>query len=854
MPRRTRFLLPLIAFGFTVVCCRGVAAPPGPVAAPAKRGDASAERLARALRWMDGHRMAYRMSRRYETGDADTFVKYPPRGAEAVYSFDLPMSHTHYPYLRRYKRAYLYDNALAVILWSLAGEFEKAKGLLTTMEDLQNPDGSTGFSWNCWGDGFYNRHYKRTGAIAWAGYAAVTYERLSGDDRFRKFTEKTAGYVLSQQVTDPEDPRFGFFKGGHGFWSEDYRKLADRPAEFCCVEHQIDSYFFLRDCHTLTGKGRYRQAALLLRRRMMDVLWDDCAGHFHVAVDAKGVNRDLALDASSWGAIFLCAIGEAGKARRALAFVERTFKSSANDIKGFKAYAGQYRDHPAHDWDRLSMVWSEGSLGVALAQLKVGDRRACGAIVSAIGTMQQATGGVCYTAYADDLALPAEAVKAVDGRPPTDALDEFLRCPSVAGTAWLGIVEVSRQEGANDFWGPDPEGFGVQQGHALKDKLAACRGAVPAIEIVAGGRAVGRVGTFAGRGGAARSRLADAPGAGTARSACYDVSFDQGKGGFCGWYVDFLRKPIDAGEMQVLELVVRGGAGGEKLRAGLRDTTADPNDDAILVDLPPLSQGWQTLKVPLRTFAGLRPSKLASVVLMPETPELGTFHVDSIRLTSGATGRRIEFAGRTWEIKSGPRLGPGPNRWSDAEDAVWCDDQGLHLTITKRDTGFHSTEVMAASAGYGEYVFVIGGDLAHLDRNAVLGCFLYQSDTEEVDFELATWGKPHDLDKGFLNAQFCCQPAAKDSMIRFDTGDARVITVSLLWSPEQFRGRCWSGTDRSQKPLADWTYVGPKNLRHNRERVYVNLWLMGGKAPVSGQPQEVVIQSFSFVPVPKKPM
>ncbi len=50
----------------------------------------------------------------------------------------------------------------------------------------------------------------------------------------------------------------------------------------------------------------------------------------------------------------------------------------------------------------------------------------------------------------DDLPLPPE-VK----RNATDRLEDFLRVDCVASTAWLAILQSSRERSPNVFWGPD---------------------------------------------------------------------------------------------------------------------------------------------------------------------------------------------------------------------------------------------------------------------------------------------------------------------------------------------------------------------------------------------------------------
>ncbi len=358
----------------------------------------------------------------------------------------------------------LYDTALAITFLSLSGRHEQARGLLLTLSHLQsqNADGSLGYGWNCWGDGFYNSNYVRCGSIAWAGYGAAMYERMSGDRSFRAFSEKLADFVLSQQVKDAPDstdPRRGLITGGRGRWAGDYSKFDKTEViNWACAEHNIDCYFLLRDLGALTGTTRYESAARSIREAMLRALWSEEEGRFFPGIAADGkLDRGHALDAAFWGACFL-AINEPAKARRALAYAERTFRSTACGESGYKPYAGNYSEHPMHDWGpRMQMVWSEGTLGMALAYLRLGEVEECRKLEEqVVAGMQVPGGGVRYSVYADDLPIPESAIARVNGAKPTDVLADFVRCPSAAGTLWLALLQWSRENRSTAFWGAQP--------------------------------------------------------------------------------------------------------------------------------------------------------------------------------------------------------------------------------------------------------------------------------------------------------------------------------------------------------------------------------------------------------------
>jgi len=191
------------------------------------------------------------------------------------------------------------------------------------------------------------------------------------------------------------------------------------------------------------------------------VLWSE-EGRFYAGINEKGkLDKDLALDASSWGALFLTAAGgdeNRRRAGRALAFVEKTFRNTTLGVTGYKPYAGTYHNHPMADWDKVACAWGEGSMGVALAHHRLsggaGTARCLAIEREIVGKMQAPGGGIRYTVYPNGLPLPASAVQLIDGKRPTDPLSDFLRVPSAASTLWYLITRYSREHNSEVFWGP----------------------------------------------------------------------------------------------------------------------------------------------------------------------------------------------------------------------------------------------------------------------------------------------------------------------------------------------------------------------------------------------------------------
>ena len=112
-----------------------------------------------------------------------------------------------------------------------------------------------------------------------------------------------------------------------------------------------------------------------------------------------------------------------------------------------------------------------------------------------------------------------------------------------------------------------------------------------------------------------------------------------------------------------------------------------------------------------------------------------------LALTQAHAQTTIQFAERTWFVRTGNGP-PGPNHWSDSPQNVWVDGNGaLHLKIRYSGGTWYCSEVSSQNTTrYGMHRFYADCRLDSLDRNVVVGLFLYANDTTEVDMEFAKWG------------------------------------------------------------------------------------------------------------------
>jgi len=222
-------------------------------------------------------------------------------------------------------------------------------------------------------------------------------------------------------------------------------------------------------------------------------------------------------------------------------------------------------------------------------------------------------------------------------------------------------------------------------------------------------------------------------------------------------------------------------------------------------------------------------------------------------------------SGYKWRVKKAPncRLGPGPNYFSDAQEDVWIDEEGLHLRIRKGVNRWYSSEVvLQQSLGYGTYIFQTKSRVDIIDPNMVLGLFTWDSKRyhvshREMDIEFARWGDPNE----FTNAQFVLQPCSQCpgcgnncSRFRVDLTDQnKYITHYMIWTPGSVEFRAYNGQYRDNPPdgalIHKWTRVGEDVPNPGKENIRSNFWLFEGEAPTNGGGSEVIIENFLFRPL-----
>ena len=175
----------------------------------------------------------------------------------------------------------------------------------------------------------------------------------------------------------------------------------------------IDAYFFL-------SNAGHVDKATKIKQSLLNNHWNNDYGCFQQGIG----DTYKVLDVASWGAIFLLDIGEVTRAESCLSYLETEFaRTETCTLNGVSQTITAYKPE-----QNVDLVWSEGSLGVAMAYDRIGNTIKRDQIVAQVEKMREVNGGIIY-------ACPASG--------------DFSSRESVAGTGWLAMVTSAEK---HHFW------------------------------------------------------------------------------------------------------------------------------------------------------------------------------------------------------------------------------------------------------------------------------------------------------------------------------------------------------------------------------------------------------------------
>ena len=317
--------------------------------------------------------------------------------------------------------AFLYDQALAVIAFSLAGERAHAEQILNALARLQGPSGAWVFAYTSDGaDASPGADMRIAGANAWMGMALNAYQKAFGSGKYLGMSTRLHDYLRNELVgiTINNTSRTGL-----RFAPTNY---APGRAGIFALEHQLDAYASMHQYYALNGGSQYLAAADALRRTA-ESLWNGT--RFLSGYDANTGTLNTSeryLDTYSWSVLALGNTGSAGQNfAAALPAMCDYFNAGGKLDYPSRKVGGIVGFHDAiYDGAASTdpFVWSEGSLGAVMAmrQGAAGLRcagNAAGDILESMNYMVDKLGTMPYATR--------------------NASPDFTSSGSVAGTAWL---------------------------------------------------------------------------------------------------------------------------------------------------------------------------------------------------------------------------------------------------------------------------------------------------------------------------------------------------------------------------------------------------------------------------------
>jgi hypothetical protein len=317
--------------------------------------------------------------------------------------------------------AFLYDQALAVIAFSLAGDRVNAELIINAMAKLQGASGAWMFSYLIDGeDANAPLDMRIAGSNAWFGMALNAYQKAFNSTKYLSMSTRMHDYMNNELVAITINGKVQY---GLRFAPTDY--VAGR-SKIYALEHQLDAYASFQQYYALNGGTRFSVAATRMRD-MSEALWN--GSRFLAGFDGNTNTLNTSeryLDNYSWSVL---ALGNKGSKNQ-------NFAGALPGLCDYFNVAGKL-DYPSRKvsgvvgfYDVIynnvpstsPFVWSEGSLGAVMAM------------------RQGAATMTCQGNLAGDILESMNyMIDKLDGMPyaTRNSNADFTSSGSVAGTAWL---------------------------------------------------------------------------------------------------------------------------------------------------------------------------------------------------------------------------------------------------------------------------------------------------------------------------------------------------------------------------------------------------------------------------------
>ncbi len=324
---------------------------------------------------------------------------------------------------------FVYDQALAAIVFVATGEQAAAQQVLNALVNTQRSDGSWYFAYRGNGGSDFpsGGDVRYTGAVAWVALAFNAYAQTYGLSRYAVAHNKLMDYLRSQML-DVDGARAIRFN------PSDLNTTPWNEANQTALEHALDTYAAMIGYQRLTNTTTFATDIAGLEQYVAN-RWtgsDFTPGYMLT----QGANTtELYLDTQSWSLLALGAQGSAYvsglAANCAQLFEPAGTMNGAPGVRGYFHF--RWRTGTAAV---TPFVWTEGSAGMALAM------------------QRYAPTTNCQGRSASNLVADLDTIMTQAGLPAStdNILNDFSESPATAGLAWYIFARV----GVNPFrtWEP----------------------------------------------------------------------------------------------------------------------------------------------------------------------------------------------------------------------------------------------------------------------------------------------------------------------------------------------------------------------------------------------------------------
>lgn len=339
-------------------------------------------------------------------------------------SYSIPIDD---PYFNAFSsKIWLYDIGLLLLVFSNEEDFKICNDILLSLESFQNEDGSFNFSYDI---NIKNQSDKlvRTGAIGWLVWGICYYILKSNDYTYKNMVKKIGEWLLSQQILDKNDLRYGLLKGGY---------CSKYETVWCSIEHNCSSLQGLQGLYLVLEDERYKSAYDLIGETLISKCYNPLEHRFYQGVTSNGYDKNWALDCTTWTGLSALSLGEYEIAHKCLNTAKNNFLVTNKRVllnKNLHSYNSKYWTNNCVDGFKPyiskiypSYIWTEGTLGYVSLALKLGKISEAKKYIDFCIDLQNcnnSSGGLIY------------ATETIDFSP----LDSHV-WESVAATCWLYLV------------------------------------------------------------------------------------------------------------------------------------------------------------------------------------------------------------------------------------------------------------------------------------------------------------------------------------------------------------------------------------------------------------------------------